>query len=303
MFLEKVYTGRNQWYLYVATLIIIFISIQLTSIPLGIYLLLKNPGLAQSGIAAATSTNLGLALTLFTFAGGIVALFLCVKHLHDRNYLDVVTARKKIDWKRFFFAAGIWAVLTIVTTAVQILFADTSQITFHFEPANFIAMFIVSLLLFPVQTSCEELVCRGYLMQWFGYLFKYRWAALALTSILFGVLHGSNPEVDSFGIWTALPIYIIMGGILGYVAIKDDGLELACGLHFANNFLAAITFTSDASALQTHALFRDSAPSASWVDSVVILCTGLIFIWICNRKYHFFHKNNLNEKIVPEEIN
>ena len=53
--------------------------------------------------------------------------------------------------------------------------------------------------------------------------------------------------------WGALPQYILMGLILGFVAVKDDGMELSLGLHMANNIIAAITITSDSSTLQTHA--------------------------------------------------
>ena len=93
-------------------------------------------------------------------------------------------------------------------------------------------------------------------------LFKYRWVALLLTGFAFGLLHGSNPEVDRFGFWVAMPQYILMGLLLGLVAIWDDGLELALGLHLANNIISSLVVTHDASALQTHALFKDMAPTA-----------------------------------------
>ena len=92
-----------------------------------------------------------------------------------------------------------------------------------------------------------------------------------------------------------------MGLILGYIAVKDDGIELALGLHMANNILAAITLTSDASTLQTHALFKDMNPSASHLDTLMMLITGILFIWICNRKYHFWGKINIWQKICPRE--
>ena len=143
---------------------------------------------------------------------------------------------------------------------------------------------------FPFQTSFEELTFRGYLMQGSYLLFNNKWAALVLTSVIFGLMHSANPEVEAFGAWVALPQYIIMGFLLGYVAIKDNGMELSLGIHVANNILSAITFTSDSSTLQTHALFRDLAPSSSWMDSVVILIAALVFVWICNRKYKFMTK-------------
>lgn len=313
MFLEKVYSGRNNWFLYVFSLIIIFAATQLGSIPLLIYIFCKNPEMLssfahpQSGdaiqnstsmaISAATSTNLGLALTLLSFVVGFFSIFFVIKYLHGKKATDIVTGRNRVDWGRIFFGAGIWGGLTILAFAIQMIFSDNSNIVFQFEPVNFIVLVIISLLFFPFQTSFEELLFRGYLMQWCALLFKYRWVALVITGVVFGIMHSANPEVDAFGMWIAMPQYILMGLILGYVAIKDDGTELALGLHMANNILAAITFTSDASTLQTHALFKDLNPSASYMDTVTILISGIIFIWLCNRKYQFFGKISLWKKI------
>jgi hypothetical protein len=44
----------------------------------------------------------------------------------------------------------------------------------------------------------------------------------------------------------------------------DDGMELALGFHFANNFIGALLVTSDWSAFQTYAVLKDiSNPSNS----------------------------------------
>lgn len=110
-------------------------------------------------------------------------------------------------------------------------------------------MCIVILIFIPFQVAFEEFIFRGYLMQGSILLFKYRWVALLLTGFAFGLLHGSNPEVDRFGFWVAMPQYILMGLLLGLVAIWDDGLELALGLHLANNVISSLVVTHDASAL------------------------------------------------------
>lgn len=298
MFLEKVYNGKNQWYLYVFSLLIIFTATQIGSLPLAGYMIYQDPSILKGGnIAAATSTNAGLALALLSFAVGFLAIFFCIKYIHQKKALDIVTARPKVDWSRIFFSAGIWGILSLVSLFIPLLIGDSSDIVFQFDPLNFFVLVIISLVMFPFQTSFEELLFRGYLMQWSALLFKYRWIALLLTGTLFGIMHSANPEVEEFGMWIALPQYILMGFILGFVAVKDDGLELALGLHMSNNILAAITFTSDSSTLQTHALFKDLHPTASWVDTLVMLIAGILFIWICNRKYHFMNKINIWEKI------
>lgn len=297
MFLEQVHTGKNQWYLYIFSLLIIFTATQIGSLPL-MGLLHENPDILKTGnISVATATNTGLALALLSFIAGFFALFYCVRFIHHKNTLSIVTSRPKVDWGRIFFAAGVWGLLALATLLVPLIATDSQDIIFQFDPVPFFILVAISLLLFPFQTSFEELLFRGYLMQWAARLFKYRWLAVLVTGVLFGLMHGANPEMEEFGVWIALPQYILMGLVLGYVAVKDDGTELALGLHMANNILAAITVTSDASTLQTHALFKDLHPTASWTDTLVMLVAGIIFIWICNRKYHFIHNINLLEKI------
>lgn len=291
MFLEKALSGKNHWPLYLATVLIVFAAIQIAGIPLLLYLLITNPDALQQGgnMSIATDTNWGLALSLLTFLAGFFVLFICVKYIHRKRYLDIVTGRSKFDWSRFFFGAGTWAGLTIVTLAITILNSESGEIIFQFEPLKFIGLVIVSLLLLPFQTAFEEIMFRGYLMQGFTLFFRSKWISFVVVAILFGALHGANPEVKTFGAEIALPQYIVMGLLLGFVALKDDGLELSIGLHAANNILAAVTFTSDASALQTHALFKDLNPSVSHLDTLVMLIAGVVFIAICNRKYRFLH--------------
>ena len=306
MFLEKAYRGNNKWYFYLLTLIIVFAAVQLASLPLALYYILKDPQAALSGNAnnllAITNTNLGLALMLFTFTAGVIALLLCVKWLHHKQPLDILTGRNRFDIKRTLFGALIWGILSFVLLGAQYGFGDTSNLVFQFEPFNFFMMCIVILIFIPFQVAFEEFIFRGYLMQGSVLLFKYRWVALLITGCIFGLLHASNPEVERFGFWVAMPQYILMGLILGFVAIMDDGLELALGLHLSNNVISSIVVTHESSALQTHALFRDINPQASHMDTLVMLACGIIFIWVCNRKYKFLSKINLWGKVEqPDE--
>ena len=116
----------------------------------------------------------------------------------------------------------------------------------------------------PFQTSAEELVFRGYLMQGLGVLAKNRWFPLIITSVAFGLLHGMNPEVAILG-WGIMVFYIGTGLLYGISTLMDEGTELALGLHAANNVLAAIYVTTDWTVFQTDALYIDtSEPSLGW---------------------------------------
>ena len=74
------------------------------------------------------------------------------------------------------------------------------EYVFNFKWRTFLPLLFLGTLLIPIQTSTEELLFRGYLLQGFGVLFKNRWLPLILTSVLFVGLHYANPEVDQFGL-------------------------------------------------------------------------------------------------------
>ena len=78
----------------------------------------------------------------------------------------------------------------------------------------------------PIQTSLEEYIFRGYLMQGFAGMFKNRWAPLLMTSLIFGSLHMFNPEVEKLG-YGIMVYYIGTGLFLGILSLMDEGIELS----------------------------------------------------------------------------
>ncbi|WP_046759021.1 CPBP family glutamic-type intramembrane protease [Kordia jejudonensis] len=95
-----------------------------------------------------------------------------------------------------------------------------------------------------------------------------KWVPLLFTSVIFGVMHAANPEVEKLG-YISMVYYIGTGLILGVMTLMDDGMELALGYHAGNNILTALLVTTDWSALQTDAIFVDtSEPSAGFFDII-----------------------------------
>ena len=126
----------------------------------------------------------------------------------------------------------------------------------------------------PIQTSVEELIFRGYLMQGLGTLFKNRWGPLLSTSIIFGLLHLWNPEIDKLGlelIW----YYIGTGIFLGIITLMDDGMELALGFHAANNLVTALLVTASWTAFQTESILIDNSEPS--LDKELLITLLLIY--------------------------
>jgi membrane protease YdiL (CAAX protease family) len=141
-------------------------------------------------------------------------------------------------------------------------------------------------------------------MQGFGNLAHNKWFPLLMTSLLFGVLHIANPEVDKMG-YSILIYYIGTGLFLGIITLLDEGMELALGFHFANNFVGAVLVTSDWSAFQTHAILKDVSNPSSLVDvllPVVVIFPILLVLFA--RKYRWVNwKEKLTGKIKIDNYN
>lgn len=78
----------------------------------------------------------------------------------------------------------------------------------------------------------EELLFRGILFRWIEQ-FGGTWAALALTSVLFGLAHMFNPNATWF---SSFCIAVEAGVLLGGAYMLTRSLWLAIGLHAAWNF-------------------------------------------------------------------
>ena len=131
-------------------------------------------------------------------------------------------------------------------------------------------------------------------MQGIGILVKNRWFPLLITSVLFGLLHGLNPEVEKLG-YEIMVFYIGTGLLFGIVTLMDEGTEIALGLHAANNIVAALFITSSWAAFQTDALYLDiSEPKLDWTIYVPVFVVYPILIFIFSKKYGW---TNWSEKL------
>ena len=122
-------------------------------------------------------------------------------------------------------------------------------------------------------------------MQGIGLMAKNRWLPLLITSLLFGLMHLGNPEVQKLG-YGIMIYYIGTGLFLGIISLMDEGLELALGFHAANNLVGALLVTADWTAFQTHSIYKDvSAPGLGWDVLVPILIIYPVLLIIFSRKY------------------
>ena len=305
-FIQQAYKGENNWWNYFLTIFLLFFGWQLIGIiPLVVTAYFYSDDLTEFSNAAlynfttlGIDSNLYLILMIFTFIGGLVFLLLGVRYIHKRKIITVLTSRGKLDWSRIFFAFFLWAGIGIVSFIISYINAP-EDFVWNFDLVKFTILVLISFLLLPLQTSMEEVLFRGYLMQGFGTWFKNGFTALILTSVIFGLLHGANPEVEKLG-WFVMIFYIGTGLLLGIFVIMDEGIELSLGFHAANNFLAAVLVTVDWGAFHTDALFIDtSEPNLDFEFFLPVLVFYPLIILIFSKKYGWINwKEKMFGKIM-----
>jgi len=288
MYIKQAFKNKHDWWLYLAGLALIVIAVILGQIPHTVALISKAlqsgvelGGLDPNKMMQLLESNLNLFLMLLSFAVGLLGLFIVVKFLHKQSITSLTTSRSKIDWKRFWFAFLFWGFISVIMIMIDYQ-SSTENYVFNFELKPFLILVAIAVIFVPLQTSFEEYLFRGYLMQGIGVICKNKWVPLTVTSVLFGMLHLANPEIDKLG-YILLVHYIGTGFFLGIITLMDEGLELALGFHAANNLFTALLVTADWTAFQTNSIFRDiSDPDIGAFEifsSVLIIYPFLIFIF------------------------
>ncbi len=309
MYIAQAYKGLSESWRYILGLLTVFFCWQiLGGIPLIAALLLKADSLSVIAdgdlgtMAEVLGTNPFLFLMLLTFAIGLLSLFVYVKFVHKQSITQLTTSRKKTDWSRIAMAFVLWAVISTVFIIVDIQLSPEDYV-FNFKLEPFLILAVIAIVMIPIQTSMEEYYIRGYMMQGLGVMAKNRWLPLLVTSLIFGLAHVFNPEVEKLG-YGIMIYYIGTGFFLGILTLMDEGLELALGFHAANNLTAALLVTADWTAFQTDSLYRDiSDPGLGWDILVPIFVVYPILLVIFSRKYKWTNwKERLTGKVPSKEL-
>lgn len=240
----------------------------------------ENPNILFNPEKIGINKSLLLALMMGMFVFTLLFLWLALKFVQKKPLSSIATGFEKIRWNRYFFSFGIWAVLILVLTLVSYL-TSPEEIELRFDAGNFAFLLVVAIIFIPIQTATEELIFRGYLMQGFGLAFKNGIMPLIITSVLFGLMHASNPEAKAHGLLIMMPYYIFFGAFLGVLTLLDEGTELAMGIHCANNLMSSLLVCSKNSVLQTDAIFYTSSenPGGEFITWIVMasICFFILF--------------------------
>ncbi len=143
-----------------------------------------------------------------------------------------------------------------------------------------------------IAAFAEELVVRGVLFRIVEESLG-SWLALALTALLFGILHAWNPGATAV---SSIAIALEAGILLAAVYMYSRTLWMCIGLHCAWNFAEGGIFGASVSGTRAGGLltarFQGAdlltggrfGPEASVIAVVVCLAAGVIFILLARRR-------------------
>ncbi|MET0946494.1 MAG: CPBP family intramembrane glutamic endopeptidase [Flavobacterium sp.] len=307
MFLEQGIKPQNKFWLYLIGSVLIIIASFIGQIPFSAALLYSSFANKKAfptdnaGAMSVFDPNLTLFLVMISFAFAFAGIYFVVKYLHNQTLLSVTTSRKKVDLNRILFSFLLWAVFSALSFWA-IYMRSPENFVWNFKLLPFLILVVVGTIFIPIQTSTEEYVFRGYLMQGFANLAQNRWFPLLMTSLIFGSMHVFNPEVAKMG-YVIMIYYIGTGLFLGIITLMDEGMELALGFHAANNLVGAILVTSDWSVFQTYSIFKDMSEPSAGLDVILpIFVVYPILLFIFAKKYKWTNwKEKLTGKITTLE--
>jgi membrane protease YdiL (CAAX protease family) len=266
-YLDLAHQGRNAWWRYaLGAVTIAFFWLVLGYVP---YLLLVGAGVSDQMLE-----YLAVNFSIFMMLAGLV---LTVKLIHRRPLLSLVTPEARLDGRRVWRGALVWAVIAAVIVVIEhLLFPDRYYLSF--DPERFFVFLALVLVLTPIQTTAEELVFRGYAMQGLGLLTRRPALIAVASSLFFTAPHLLNPEVHQHGVLIMAANYFVIGMLLATITLRDGRLELAVGLHAVNNVFLALIANYEGSALTTESIF--TARELDPVYSLVTMIVGtLVFHW------------------------
>lgn len=288
-YLKQIYIGKNNWWRWLLMLLIFVFPYGLNKLKRCsvLYIIDYFPRHINTNVA------LGLGSSLIT----ITLFFVAYRLLHKRPIKKIITSRPQIDFLRIILSFIIWAIIIIVSLTISYL-THSESYKLIFQPEKFFLFFTICFLIMPFQILSIELIYRGYLLQFFGFVTKKKWVALVLASSVYGLVFMLTSSLTEIIGYQTLFYYFFMSLMLCFFVLADDGLEIAIGTHFANNFISAIYLSYD---ISVDAIFHtDSKPGLIFFIYIPIFILFPFYTFIL---FKIFKWKDWKQKVFKSSIN
>ncbi len=285
-FLNLVTTGKNSWWRYLLAFILIFLCFLAGFLFTFVFEILNFINLPNITFDSDEFIITGIGPfgyflpMIVIYAITIIGVFLCVRFLHKRRPLTLITSKAYFSWKIVFIAFTGYLFFSLIETGYHVWnqphFYKFNQVEIA-KLANFTIGFLI---FFSLQALLEELIHRGYLLQLSWLVLRNKYLAIAASSLLFMWGHTAT------NVYTLL-YFLGVGVILGLMVVLTNGLEIPLGVHFAHNFWTVfIVYDPSIPEEYNAGLLINTVSAARSGDLLDILFTALkaFFIYIVINK-------------------
>lgn len=241
-----------------------------------------------------TSSDVGITATMYLEFIGIWIVALLYMRFTKKNRPILKAVGKGAagnNWKNLLIGFVVGFGLNAVCVLAAWLHKDISLVYDSFQPVSFVLVFIAVF----VQSSAEELLCRGFLYQRLMRRDKGPVWAIIGNSLFFAILHLLNEGVTILSIVNIFVVGILFSLIVYYM----DSLWCAMAVHAAWNFTQNILFgLPNSGIIVPYSVFKLDAATANnsfaynvgfgiegtlFADIVLILACVCMYLW--GRKY------------------
>lgn len=236
---------------------------------------------------AAYAQTYGL-LTINSIAIPVLALVL--QWLHRLRLSDVIAPGRSLDWGMMGRAALIFALPMLAQVGIG-LWAGELRLS-QTSLTTFLLLAPLSVLLFGLQASAEELLFRGYLAQGAQLLFRHAVPASLLTAVLFTLVHEGS---EAQAVWAMRAEIFCMALFLSWITTRFGRLEAAMGVHIINNVLFSFFVGSADLSFPDLTTRVDLDPPdlsgwADWGEFALYQAGHIGFFWLAGIKTGFIEK-------------
>jgi membrane protease YdiL (CAAX protease family) len=282
-YLDWALKGRSTWWLYLIGLVIFQIILSAGSSFFVILLVILVPALASGSVVGS------VAMTTLGFLPAFLAIPFFTWLLHKRPWWSVALPQLKLDgWKLGIgFLFGV--LINLVVYLAGGLFAG-SQISFVApDLSTYLPLLIVGAITIFIQVTAEELLYRGYTMQFMRRLTANPVLIVGISGLLFAAIHIGNVFLNGMP-WYGVLIYLFDGLVYGWLAWRSRSLWMPIGFHLANNFALVVLVNEKANTdlLQGSPLIVvDKLPSFNFMliaSGIVYLLVVVIINWLISRR-------------------
>lgn len=292
-FINQTYRGKNQFFRWTVVLLLLFYPFYK-----GVYYLLFNYETLEKAYVGMSNfqrdRNEPLVKGILTNIPYLLLMYLLVKFVLKRSFLSIINTQKRLRLEKLFFGYFSFGVMAVFALLISFFLAPSTFVLNNIDE-SFYYLLLIAFFLIPIKVCFDELLFRGLLLQFFGYLTKKKWLAIVLSSLVFAFLMSGNPDITVLKGY--LFVFLFFNGLTAaIITVLDDGIELTIATHSINNAIAVSMITNRWSSFQTDALFTSNITEPDIFLSIILPVLILNPLYIIVLRY-LFNWNDWKNKI------